>query len=149
MEKICVICGRKFFTKKKARMTCSKKCSMERKRRWNREWYRLHGAKKDRKWEEGYRVCRLCGNSFLSGGKALLICPACRKRIAEYRKSAVKRCWNCGKAFIPFKVTVDEWGIHPAGRYFCCIRCTDEWIEKKERERKWKESHGSWPFSAR
>lgn len=140
MEKICVICGIKFHTRRKERVTCSRKCSMERKRRKNREAYHLKGRQRKPGWEEGWRECRLCGDSFLSGGKEDLICPSCRKRIAEYRKSREKRCWNCGKVFIPFKVTIDEWGIHPAGRYFCCIECTDEWIAKKERKRKWKNS---------
>lgn len=37
----------------------------------------------------------------------------------------MKKCRNCGKYFIPFQVRMDETGVHPTGRDFCSIECTD------------------------
>lgn len=43
----------------------------------------------------------------------------------------MKKCANCGKWFIPFHVTVDREGVHPAGSECCSIKCTETYYHIK------------------
>lgn len=51
----------------------------------------------------------------------------------------MKKCLNCGKYFIPWHITVDNEGVHPAGSTCCSIRCTEAYYHiapRKARRRK-------------
>lgn len=53
----------------------------------------------------------------------------------------MKKCANCGKWFLPFQITVDEIGIHPAGKDFCSIDCTDAYYGLRTRDGKLKRGY--------
>lgn len=156
VEKICTICGTHFMGPPNSKICKSPNCKKERARRYRltkcqlkpRRKCKICGKpvhwqakyqicpeckkKKEELYEKGWHICTICDTVFFS--KRSTICKECRKQIKEFNKSKEKHCWNCGKVFTTFKVTINKDGMHPAGKYFCCIQCTEEWNRKKKKE---------------
>lgn len=158
IEKTCIICGRMFMGTRQ-KQVCSRKCAKERARKYynahrsppkqlrcimcgklfpahyNRRKCKECAEREKRFKEKGGQVCKICGKFFFSNGKKARICDECLNQIERYEACKEKRCWNCGKVFTPYKVTVDKYGIHPAGKFFCCFKCCEEWNRRKQKER--------------
>lgn len=95
MVKECVECGKIFITNKGNKLTCSKKCSDIRRKKYADDLYaKARAATRER---IGIKICVICGNEFAPNQPTKVCCsPECqrirdRQRIRESNHSIKQR----------------------------------------------------------
>ena len=152
----CVICGQMFNSVVKNRLTCSPECRNAMRAEYaKKRWERLRAEHK-----LDSRKCVVCGKEFIPLKEENVTCShKCsvinsRRKEKEKRRKAraarltlldkkeyvsnngklkERKCIQCGKVFRPFSITVDKYGIHPAGLNFCCYQCCENYFKGASR----------------
>lgn len=88
--KQCVVCGKIFETNHPKIITCGKECSLENRKRKEKEYRQKTDAEKGKKLYN--KICRICGKEFETTKSCQTICSSeCRLKAERERQARYER----------------------------------------------------------
>ena len=125
MNNICIVCGKEFTSKMKAKY-CSQNCKskywVEKHKKDDVMYYQKIHKKYYKKVEPRDKQCKICGSHFKGIGKGIS-CEKCKLE-KEEKRDKIKKCKNCGKDI--------STNTH-RGTVYCSAECRQEFYKSDEK----------------